>query len=91
MTQKEILHQTAKRHGLTIGQAEEVWALFLQKIQLEISNPDKKTEGLYDVEKFPIIHIDNFGKFIPNLKTINYANHCLKLKEKQNEHNTSDN
>ena len=91
MTQKEILHQTAKRHGLTIGQAEEVWALFLQKIQLEISNPDKKTNGLYDAEKFPIIHIDNFGKFIPNKNKIRHANHCLKLKLKQNEHHTNDN
>jgi nucleoid DNA-binding protein len=81
MTQKEILHHVAKRHGINIGQAEEIWALFIQKIGMEISNPDKKTDDLYDIEKFPVIHIDNFGKFVPNVKNINYANHCLKLKK----------
>jgi len=83
--QKEILKRTAERHGLTIAQAEEIWNLFGGKIHEVISNPDKKSEGEYDVEKFPIIHIDNFGKFIPNKRKIRHANHCLK---KQNESNT---
>jgi hypothetical protein len=89
--QRKILLEVAKRHGVAIGQAEEVWQLLGNKIAEVIGNEDKKTEGLYDPEKFPIIHIDNFGKFIPNKSKIRHANHCLKLKLKQDEHNTDDN
>ena len=45
-----------------------------------------KTNNLFDENKFPIIHIDNFGKFIPNKRKINHANYCIK--KKQDESNT---
>lgn len=93
--QQEILAQTAKRHGLTLTQAEEIWNLFGAKIADAISKQDKKEDGLYNPEKFPVIHIDNFGKFVPNQRKIRHANHCLTLKQNQNEqelkHNISDN
>jgi hypothetical protein len=85
--QREILLAIAKRHGLTIGQAEEVWNLMGGKIAEVIGDLDKKTDGLYDGSKFPIIHIDNFGKFIPNKNRIKHANYCLKLKIKKDECN----
>ena len=82
--QKEILKQTAERHGLTTMQAEEIWNLFGNKIYSIISDPEKKTDGEYDIDKFPIIHIDNFGKFIPNKRKIRHANMCLKKKNESN-------
>lgn len=82
--QREILLQVAKNHGLNIGQAEEIWNLIGNKIAEVISDLDKKTDNLYDADKFQIIHIDNFGKFIPNKNKIRHANYCLKLKLKQN-------
>ena len=46
-----------------------------------ISDLDKKgKDGLYDIEKFPIIHIDNFGKFVPDKRNIRHANMCIKEK-----------
>jgi nucleoid DNA-binding protein len=81
--QQEILINTAKRHGLTIAQAEEIWNLFGAKISDTISKQDKLEDGVYNPEKFPVIHIDNFGKFIPNQRKIRHANHCLTLKQKQ--------
>jgi hypothetical protein len=85
--QKEILLAIAKRHGLNIGQAEEVWNLIGGKIAEVISDLDKKTDELYDDNKFHVIHIDNFGKFIPNKNRIRHANHCLRLKIKKDERN----
>jgi nucleoid DNA-binding protein len=82
--QKDILLKIAKSHGLTNGQAEEVWSLFINKIVETISSEDKTTEGYFNEDKFKTIHIDNFGKFIPNLKKIYYANMCLK-KKKEND------
>jgi nucleoid DNA-binding protein len=79
--QKEILNKLAKQHGLSITQATEVWDLFIDKVANTISDPDKKTDGEYDVEKFKTIHIDNFGKFIPNVRNIRHANMCLKKKD----------
>ena len=80
--QKKILIKLAKNHGLTIGQAEEIWKLLMSKVVTTISNPDKKGEdGLYDYTKFSTIHIDNFGKFIPNLRNIRHANMCIKQKK----------
>jgi len=83
--QQEILLSTAKRHGLSISQAEEIWNLFGAKIADTISKQDKLQEGIYNPENFPVIHIDNFGKFIPNQRKIRHANHCLILKQNKNE------
>jgi len=51
--QREILLQIAKKHGVNIGQAEEVWNLFGAKIAETISNTDKKTDELFDSDNFP--------------------------------------
>lgn len=85
--QRRLLLEVATRHGVKIGQAEEVWNLLGGKIAEVISNIDKKSNELYDKEKFPVIHIDNFGKFIPNQRKIRHANHCLNLKIEKDEHN----
>ena len=53
--------------------------LFCNQIQEEISN-DKKEDNLFNPEKFRTIHIDNFGKFIPNQRKIRHANYCLTKK-----------
>ena len=84
--QREILELTAERHGLTISQAEEIFNLLGAKIAEVISKQDKKVNNLYDPEKFPVIHIDHLGKFIPNQRKIRHANYCLK--NKTDEHNT---
>jgi nucleoid DNA-binding protein len=81
--QQKILITVAKNHGITIGQAEEIWSLFGEKIATTISNPKKNEEGQFILDKFDTIHIDNFGKFVPNKRKINYANHCIKLKQQQ--------
>ena len=85
--QRRLLLEVATRHGVKIGQAEEVWNLLGGKIAEVISNIDKKSNELYDKEKFPVIHIDNFGKFIPNKNRIRHANYCLRLKIKKDECN----
>ena len=77
-SQKEI-------HGIKISQAEEIWKLMGSKVA-EVISSDHKTNNLFDENKFPIIHIDNFGKFIPNKRKINHANYCIK--KKQDESNT---
>lgn len=83
--QREILEQTAQRHGLTISQADEIFNLLGSKIAEVISNQDKKINNIYDPEKFLVIHIDHLGKFIPNQRKIRHANYCLK--NKKDEHN----
>ena len=79
--QKKILNEIAKTHGIPIMVAEEVFSLFIKKIVETISDPDKKTEELYDVEKFKTVHIDNFGKFKPNIRNIRHANSCLEARK----------
>ena len=66
--QTQILREVAERHGIQIGQAEEVWTLFGRMINQTIANVKKNEKGLHEVENFPVIHIDNFGKFIPRVK-----------------------
>ena len=79
--QKLILNELAFKHGLSIGQAEEVWNLLTEKIATTISEQDKMEDGLYVEERFKTIHIDNFGKFVPNLRNIKHANMCLEKKK----------
>lgn len=81
--QQDILLQKAQDHGLTIGQAEEVWMLFCRLIKETISKEDKKENGLYVVDNFKIIHIDNFGKFKIKKKTIVYANNAITRKNNE--------
>ncbi len=79
--QKKILNELAIKHDLPIGQAEEIFKLFTNKIALEISANDKMEDGIYNPEKFKNIHIDNFGKFVPDQRKIRHANMCLKEKK----------
>jgi nucleoid DNA-binding protein len=83
--QREILEQTARHYGLTLAQAEEIWNLFGAKIADVISKQDKLQEGVYNPDKFPVIHIDNFGKFIPDQRKLRHANYCLNLKTNPHE------
>jgi nucleoid DNA-binding protein len=79
--QKIILNDLAKKHNISIGQAEEIFSLFVDKIATTISEEDKMEDGLYVADRFKTIHIDNFGKFIPNLNKITYANKYLQKKK----------
>ena len=79
--QKKILNELAIKHNIPIGQAEEIFSLFVDKIASTISEEDKMEDGLYNPDKFKTIHIDNFGKFIPNLNKIAYANKYLEKKK----------
>ena len=83
--QKELLKKIAESHGVKISQAEEIWNLLGNKIA-EVISSDHKTDGMFDENKFPIIHIDSFGKFVPNKRKINHANYCIK--KKKDESNT---
>lgn len=84
--QREILIALSKSYGLNISQAEEIFKLFGEFIAKTISDPNKKLDNLYDIEKFPTIHIDHFGKFIPVPRTIKHANTNIK-KKLEDEHN----
>ena len=79
--QKIILNNLAKKHNISIGQAEEIFGLFVDKIATTISEEDKMEDGLYVADRFKTIHMDNFGKFIPNLNKIAYANKYLEKKK----------
>tara|TARA_R100001463_G_scaffold101570_2_gene156033 strand:- start:504 stop:764 length:261 start_codon:yes stop_codon:yes gene_type:complete len=79
--QKTIINDLAKKHNISIGQAEEIFSLFVDKIVTTISEEDKMEDGLYVADRFKTIHIDNFGKFIPNLNKIAYANKYLEKKK----------
>jgi hypothetical protein len=83
--QREILESVAASHGLTNNEAEEIWKLFTNKIHESISEQDKMEDGLYMPERFKVIHIDNFGKFIPNYTNIKHANYCLAEKKENEE------
>tara|TARA_R110002020_G_scaffold278575_1_gene494016 strand:+ start:382 stop:651 length:270 start_codon:yes stop_codon:yes gene_type:complete len=79
--QDKILRDIAKNHGISIQQAEEIWKLLTVKVIETISEQDKKEEGMYEADRFKTIHIDNFGKFIPNIRNINHANMCINMKK----------
>ena len=86
--QREILNIIAKKHGITLMQAEEIWRLFGGKISEVIGADDKKdSKGLYNIENFPVIHVDNFGKFFPSKRVIHHSNTNLKKKNTSHEHN----
>jgi nucleoid DNA-binding protein len=83
--QKQMLNNIAKRHGLSISQAEEIWTLLIDKIASTISDLDKKNDdGTYDLDKFKTINVQNFGKFIPHKRHILNANKWI-LKKKEDE------
>lgn len=82
--QKKILNEIAKKNNIPITVAEEIYYLFTKMIADTISDKDKKTDDLFDVEKFKTIHIGNFGKFKPNTRNIRHANYCITKKKNEN-------
>lgn len=81
--QEEILLEIAAKHGISKTDAREVWSSFIRTIREVISEQDKMVGGQYESEKFKTIHIDNFGKFVPNQRNIRFANKCLETKNKK--------
>lgn len=81
--QQQILKEIAKRHGVPEYQVEEVWKQFTNALASELSKVRKNSEGKFVEEDFPIIHVDNFGKFIPRINFIRRLN--KHKKDKSNE------
>lgn len=90
--QRDILLDLARRHNLTVAQAEEIWNNFGLTIAKHIESNHRDEDNKFNLDKFPVINIQHFGKFIPRKKKINYANYCLdKNKPYDTEDNTTDN
>lgn len=78
--QQQILKDVAKRHGLPDYQVEEIWRLFTQGLSAEMSIKRKDENSQFIVKDFPIIHVDNFGKFTPRINLIKRLNKLQKHK-----------
>lgn len=83
--QEDILRRLANEYDIQIQQAEEIWNLFCEKIKLEIIKTKKDEEGLYILDNFPVIHIDNFGKFVPIKQKVLFANNVMINKKLNND------
>lgn len=90
--QRDILLEIARRNGVSVAQAEEIWNSFGATIAKHISSNHRDDDNKFNLDKFPVINIQHFGKFIPRKKKINYANYCIdKNQPYDTEHNTTDN
>jgi hypothetical protein len=78
--QQQILKEVAKRNGIPDYQVEEIWRLFTQGLSAEMSIKRKDDDNKFIVEDFPIIHVDNFGKFTPRINFIKRLNKLQKHK-----------
>lgn len=80
--QEEILLETAKKHGISIGKARHAFYCFGKKTDEIIDNPnniDSET-GLFIPDNFKIFSVIKLGKFVPKLKSIDRRNK-LKLEK----------
>lgn len=90
--QRDILLEVARRNNVSVAQAEEIWNSFGATIAKHISSNHRDEDNKFNLDKFPVINIQHFGKFIPRKKKINYANYCIdKNQPYDTEHNTTDN
>jgi hypothetical protein len=78
--QEKILRELCDKHDLTLTEGGLIWGSFCGLIEETIS-ADKKTDGLFDKNKFKVIHVDMFGKFKPNMFGISKANGNIKKRE----------
>lgn len=81
MKHKKIIKELSQSHGITISQGEEIASCLFKQLAEIMSVPRKNASGLFDPEAFPVIHIDSFGKFIPNVKNIKFINSCINKKK----------
>jgi hypothetical protein len=89
--QRDIMLEIARRNGVTVTQAEEIWNSFGATIAKHISSNHRDENNKFNLDKFPVINIQHFGKFIPRKKKINYANYCIdKNQSYDTENNTTD-
>lgn len=78
--QEKILRELAEKHQISLTEAFQVWSSFCSMIEITLS-ANKKTDGLFDSEKFKTIHVDHLGKFKPNYFAIKKANGVIKKKK----------
>lgn len=78
--QQQILKEIANRNGLPDYQVEEIWLQFIHGLSSQIGVIRKDENKKFIPEDFPIIHVDNFGKFTPRINMIKRLNKLQKHK-----------
>jgi hypothetical protein len=77
-----IIRAIAEKQNIPITKAYEMMNLYTDLIAKTISHPDKENEdGLLDINKFKIISVQHFGKFVPREGLVKMTN-TKRLKEK---------
>jgi len=56
-----------------------------------ISTTERNEDGTFDPEKFKVLHITNFGKFVPNRLKVIQMNKALVAKKAKRNNNDSNN
>lgn len=83
---ERTIRDLAEKHNIPITKAFEIVDLYNQVIAMNISDEDKEDEqGLLDIDKFKVISIQNFGKFVPKPKMITQTNNKRLKQRKQHE------
>lgn len=80
---EKTIRAIAEKHNIPVTNALEITNLYAKLLENTISDPCKENnEGLLDINKFKIVSIQNFGKFVPKPSLIKMTN-TKRLKQKQ--------
>lgn len=80
---EKTIRAIAEKHNIPVTKALEITNLYAELLEHTIADPCKENnEGLLDIDKFKIVSIQNFGKFVPKASLIKMTN-TKRLKQKQ--------
>jgi len=75
--QRAAIDKVAKENELTKKQVEDIFSKLCEYTREQMQSFEENEVGVKNLESFKIIHIQNFGKFIPNKKMIKAVNNKL--------------
>jgi nucleoid DNA-binding protein len=80
MYQEKLFKQIAKDNDIPYKTVLEIFRKTCEKIAIEMANHEVDELGVKDIDSFRVIHIQNFGKFIPHNRQIKAANNQILSK-----------
>jgi hypothetical protein len=81
--QEKMLKDIAKENNLPYKTVLEIFRKACEKIVLEMSNHEVDERGIKNLDTYKTIHVQNFGKFIPEVKRIKASNHVILTKHER--------
>jgi stalled ribosome alternative rescue factor ArfA len=78
--QEKLFRKVAKDNNVPYTVVLDIFRKACEKVTIEMGSYEADDKGVKDMDSFKVIHVQNFGKFIPHKQKILASNYQITAK-----------